>query len=353
MMQITTIIPTYRRPQLLRRAIQSVLNQTYPDFQVCVYDNASGDETAEVVAEFAKKDSRVKYHCHAENIGAVANFNYGMAQVDTPYFSFLSDDDIVLPDFYATTLAGFTLHPDAIFSAGEVIEMTEQGEVVKAPLHTWSREGYFTPPEGLLEMIRVKPPILTGILFRRELIEQFGFFDDNIDINDYDLELRVGARFPFIVNRKLCGIFVLQTTSYSVNKGTSFLYHGYPQTLAKLKNDTRISTAVREQGSQELTAWLKRLTFRSGLFLVSTKDFEEVGKIAELLASQYQLYTKGRFLRLLVWLGKHFGFLSQLLALIYAFRKAKAKQRNQHLQDDFGNVSSYLSSIVMQLENKQ
>ncbi|RKX41747.1 MAG: glycosyltransferase family 2 protein, partial [Thermotogae bacterium] len=61
---ITTIIPTYRRPKLLQRAIKSVLNQTYPHFQVCVYDNASGDETAEVVAEFAKKDPRVKYYCH-------------------------------------------------------------------------------------------------------------------------------------------------------------------------------------------------------------------------------------------------------------------------------------------------
>ena len=68
---ITTIIPTYRRPKLLRRAIMSVLNQTSPHFQICVYDNASGDETAAVVAEFSKNDPRVKYHCHTENIGAI------------------------------------------------------------------------------------------------------------------------------------------------------------------------------------------------------------------------------------------------------------------------------------------
>ena len=61
---ITTIIPTYRRPKLLQRAIRSVLNQTYPHFQVCIYDNASGDDTAAVVAEIAKGDPRVKYHCH-------------------------------------------------------------------------------------------------------------------------------------------------------------------------------------------------------------------------------------------------------------------------------------------------
>jgi glycosyltransferase involved in cell wall biosynthesis len=68
---ITVIIPTYRRPKMLGRAIRSVLNQTFPDLQVCVYDNASGDETTQVVVEFAERDSRVRYHCHAANIGAI------------------------------------------------------------------------------------------------------------------------------------------------------------------------------------------------------------------------------------------------------------------------------------------
>lgn len=195
--QITTIIPTYRRPKLLRRAIQSVLNQTYPHFLVCVYDNASGDETAEVVAEFAKKDDRVRYFYHPENIGAVKNFNYGIAHVTTSYFSFLSDD-VILPDFYATALAGFEQYPEAMFSACEVVEMTEQGEVVKAPLSSWYRGGFYTPPEGLLQVVKVHHPIITGIMFRRELIEQFGLFDENIDIIDYEYEVRGAARY-------LCG----------------------------------------------------------------------------------------------------------------------------------------------------
>jgi len=81
---ITTIIPTYRRPQLLRRAIKSVLNQTYSNFQVCVYDNASGDETAQIVKEISQKDPRVHYYCHSNNIGAIKNFNFGLQQVNTP-----------------------------------------------------------------------------------------------------------------------------------------------------------------------------------------------------------------------------------------------------------------------------
>ena len=97
---ITTIIPTYRRPTLLKRAIESVLQQAYPHFQVWVLDNASGDETAEVVTQLTQQDKRVKYYCHPENVGAFNNFQYGLEQVSTPFFSFLSDDDMLLPDFY-------------------------------------------------------------------------------------------------------------------------------------------------------------------------------------------------------------------------------------------------------------
>jgi len=83
---ITCILTTRRRPQLLKRAIESVLNQTYPHLQVCVYDNASGDETAQVVSEIAKTDPRVKYFCHAENIGPFNNISYGVKNVNTPFF---------------------------------------------------------------------------------------------------------------------------------------------------------------------------------------------------------------------------------------------------------------------------
>src|SRR5579875_1770387 len=58
---VTTVIPTFRRPHLLKRAIASALNQTYEAVAVEVFDNASGDETAAVVAEAASKDPRVRY----------------------------------------------------------------------------------------------------------------------------------------------------------------------------------------------------------------------------------------------------------------------------------------------------
>ena len=85
---ITTIIPTYRRPRLLQRALRSVLAQSYPNFCVCVYDNASGDETERVVREFMKYDSRVQYIQRSENIGAARNFDDAMRRGPHLFFPF-------------------------------------------------------------------------------------------------------------------------------------------------------------------------------------------------------------------------------------------------------------------------
>ena len=198
---ITSIISTYRRPKMLRRAIRSVLSQTYPHFQVCVYDNASGDETASVVAEIAKMDSRVKYHCHSENIGALKNFIYGMEHVETPFFSFLSDDDIILPEFYETVMKGFENFPDAIFSAGATIYMTNKGKITEVPLSVWQRDGYYIPPDGLLEMLEKGHPQWTAILFRKKVIEKIGVLDQDVGApSDLDFELRVATRFPLVVS---------------------------------------------------------------------------------------------------------------------------------------------------------
>ena len=75
--QITTILTTYRRPMYLRRAIMSVLKQTYRNVRVLVLDDASNDETEQVVHALATEDSRVQYVRHERNIGMTPSWRPG------------------------------------------------------------------------------------------------------------------------------------------------------------------------------------------------------------------------------------------------------------------------------------
>ena len=101
-MDVTVGIPTYNRSRLLRRAIDSVLAQSHRDFTLIVSDNASGDDTAEVVGTYS--DPRVVYRPLAENIGRPGNFNRIVELAETEFVVMLGDDDELQPDHLARTV---------------------------------------------------------------------------------------------------------------------------------------------------------------------------------------------------------------------------------------------------------
>ena len=211
---ITVVIATYNRAALLSRAIRSVMGQTYRRVIVAVYDNASTDETASMVAELARADSRIAYHRHESNIGGGQNFLFGLRRVATPFFCMLSDDDLMLPNFLADAASWLERFPAARFAAGGTLEMTESASLVFAPQCYWPREGYFEPPDGLDLMLTGFHPSWTTIVFRREVLREVGEFNVDLpNVGDLDFTLHVAARYPFVVFRKPSGIFVRHVAS--------------------------------------------------------------------------------------------------------------------------------------------
>jgi len=343
---ITTIIPTYRRPKMLGRAIRSVLSQTYPHFQVCVYDNASGDETASVVTEIAKTDARIKYHCHTENIGVLKNWLYGMEHVETPFFSFLSDDDILLPEFYQTAMEGFENFPDAIFSAGATIQMTNKGKIIGVPLSVWQRDGYYIPPDGLWEMLEKGQPAWTGILFRKKVMEKFGVLDQSLSWgSDFDFQLRIAARFPIVVSRKPCAIFLFHPLSSTVMLDfLSMVRPNFLKIISNLTADKQIPLDVRTRAEYMLTENLKRLLILDGIKDIKQKDFESAYKTIEILRDYYHLKTKAFILYTIAKFRKYFPpgyyFLVCLnkIRILFTHNQTKYKQ----LQKNFGRYTQFL-----------
>lgn len=243
--QITTIIPTYRRPKLLRRAIQSVLNQTYSEFQVCVYDNASGDETAEVVRSLATQDSRIHYYCHKEDVGWLRNFDFAMRQVKTPWFSILSDDDVLLPRFFETAVDHLSKYSEAMFFAGLIIPADNTGRVLHVSMAKW-REGLYRPPEAFFEMLTKGHPDWTGVVFNRRLLDVLGGLDAAIGgPADLDFELRAAARFAGVISHTPCAIFFTHPGTETTANGLQHLWEGTARIARKIRTDPQIPLSLR------------------------------------------------------------------------------------------------------------
>lgn len=104
-------IPNYERPRYLKEALQNVLAQSFADFEVVVSDDCSRADIAAVVAQF--DDPRVRFVRQAQNIGAVANFNYVINAARGRYIVLHQNDDLLHPDFLLRAHDAFQQAPQA------------------------------------------------------------------------------------------------------------------------------------------------------------------------------------------------------------------------------------------------
>lgn len=96
---VTVGVPSYNRPDGLRRCLSSLMDQTFKDFAIVVSDNASSDPSVwDVLGEFARMGDRMSVICQPVNLGPTANFLAVVARAESPYFMWCADDDWLEPD---------------------------------------------------------------------------------------------------------------------------------------------------------------------------------------------------------------------------------------------------------------
>ncbi|MCK5736725.1 MAG: glycosyltransferase family 2 protein [Spirochaetaceae bacterium] len=188
---ISVIIPTFNREGLILRALDSVLTQSFRDFEILVIDDGGSDGTAELVKKRAEEHSSVPvYYKHIPNKGVAAARNYGIRKSSGRWIALLDSDDEWVPEKLEKQL-GF-LHDNPGLS------LTHTGEL-------WIRNGVrVNPPKSYRKyggdvFERCLPVCMIGpstALFSRDLFEKTGGFNENFPVcEDYDFWLRVTRRY--------------------------------------------------------------------------------------------------------------------------------------------------------------
>lgn len=123
-------LPVYNGEKYLRQAIDSILAQTYPDFELIVSDNASTDRTQDICQKYAAQDKRIQYFRNEKNIGAAPNFNRSFKLSSGEYFKWMAHDDIIAPEFLSRCVEILDQHPAVVlcFPKSKIID--EQGKVL-------------------------------------------------------------------------------------------------------------------------------------------------------------------------------------------------------------------------------
>lgn len=205
---VSVIIPTYNRAHLVGRAIRSVLNQTYQDFEVIVVDDGSTDNTEEVVKSF--NDSRIRYVRHEQNRGGAAARNTGIKMAQGEYIAFQDSDDEWLPEKLEKQMKVFENAPakvGVVYTGFWSIE----GNVKKYSLDREIRHKEGDIHSQILQGNFIATP--TAVV-KKVCFEKAGMFDERLPrLQDWELWIRVSKYFNFKVIDEPLG------TQYSVGEG--------------------------------------------------------------------------------------------------------------------------------------
>lgn len=172
---VTVGIPTFNRAGLLREAIESVLGQTYRNFRLIVSDNASTDETPEVVASLS--DARLEYLRADKNIGMIGNFNRLIALTQTEFLMLLPDDDRLYPDYLGSVVEVLQRNPrvGAVHTAFDEIDIDTRVQKCAASYVKSNHPCMVEPGRVFLERSMTSTAILfSSTTYRTHAIREAG-----------------------------------------------------------------------------------------------------------------------------------------------------------------------------------
>lgn len=127
MPRISIGLPVYNGEKYIAATLNSILAQTYSDFELIISDNASTDRTSEICQDYAAKDARLRYVRHDRNLGAIPNFNYVFSLASGEYFRWAAHDDLIASEFLTRCIYALDATPAATLCAPLVRYIDEAG----------------------------------------------------------------------------------------------------------------------------------------------------------------------------------------------------------------------------------
>jgi glycosyltransferase involved in cell wall biosynthesis len=284
MPRISVVIPTYQSCRTIAQAIDSVLCQTYQNFEIIVIDDGSTDETSEILKTY---DRRIQYY-YQKNCGPSAARNNGIRRSIGEYIAFLDADDAWLPTKIEKQIALFNRDESLGLVFSDSFIVNDRGVINKTcfqvapPISGLAYEALF-----VYNFI----PLLTAII-RRDCLEQVGLFNESIlGPEDYDLWLRISRSWKIeFINEPLA--------YYKVGQN-----HVSSNQIRMLKSVIRIKARELEQCPQlnmnkdldldqsyfNLFIRCSKLHLKSGQVVLAQKELAEYKRLRG-ITSRYLLY---------------------------------------------------------------
>ncbi len=193
-MKISIITITYNRAHLIGQTIQSVLDQTYQNYELIIIDDGSTDNTNEVVATYINKAPEQIRYIKSQKLGIPSKLrNIGLKNATGEIISILDSDDIWLEDKLYYTYNIFKKYPDAMFMFHNLKHFSTL-ENLSSPYYTLKQDFYKNILKELILGEILAFPIFS---IRSSLIKEIGFFDESIMEGQHDFIIKAALNHKF------------------------------------------------------------------------------------------------------------------------------------------------------------
>ena len=172
-MRISVLLAVYNGASHLSESIQSILDQTFRDFEFVIVNDGSTDETKQILETFKKQDSRIKLIQNDTNIGLTRSLNSGFKHVHGEYIARMDADDIALPKRFEMQLQYLESHPE-VGVVGTAYEwINDSGQGIGKP-------NILTKPKDIQRiLIRTNPLMHGSVMMRTEVFKCVGGYDES------------------------------------------------------------------------------------------------------------------------------------------------------------------------------
>lgn len=279
-------MPVYNGEKFIRQALDSLLDQTFTDFELIISDNASTDETRQICLGYAEKDGRIRYYRNDTKIEPISNFNRVLNLASGKYFMWAAHDDKWGSSFVACLVQALDVNSHATLAFCRFVNIDEVGRLTRTFKTNWvdvfSRSKFwrFAFMTLLDEAITQKANHIYGLMRKEDLLEIGGMMSvsdaDNCGEDILTL-LRLLARWDFVIVDQV--LFQYRVRSLTTRRDEPLAGYIWQR------------IALRKSGH------------RGNLFLFLLRNHVYYSNIRKLIATEISLSL---FERLLLWLALTF-----------------------------------------------
>ncbi|RYE12500.1 MAG: glycosyltransferase, partial [Rickettsiales bacterium] len=236
---VSILVPTYNRSALLKKALVSILGQSFSDYEIIVVDNCSSDDTEEIVASL--RDNRIRYHKNDINIGPIGNHNIALLLSKGKYVYTFSDDDIMMPNNLESKVKILETHNNVGLVHSNISVINENNDVISEHWaynmkvgHRLKLEPLMTGSEAYKYLYREWNFIsMPSVLIRKSILDSHRLWFNN-QLNylvDYDLWIKIAKIADFYyINEAL-----VSYRTHSNNESSALTNNIYYKELTLIK----------------------------------------------------------------------------------------------------------------------